>query len=77
MKLTSRLNAAVDDLIKMGQQYKQRQDKVTKNIEKDRYSSINNSGPSKYEKQQTYSNKIPTMVQSATLEDNSLSTVSI
>ena len=33
MKLTSRLNAAVDELIKVGQKYKKRHEVVNKNIE--------------------------------------------
>ena len=40
MKLTSRLNAAVDDLIQMGQKYKKRVDHVAKQLEN---SHINSS----------------------------------
>ena len=46
LKLTSRLNAAVEDLIKMGQKYKKRSDLVARKIEQDKYSTIRNSNPS-------------------------------
>ena len=46
MRLTSRLNAAVEDLIKMGQKYKKRSEVVSRKIDQDRYSTIRNSNPS-------------------------------
>ena len=83
MKLTSRLNAAVEDLIKMGQKYKKRTDAVGKKIEQDRYSTIRNSDPSNPHEGNTLTeenekrNKMPTMVHSATQEENTLTTVTL
>ena len=83
MKLTKRLNAAVDDLIKVGQKYKNRNDIVSTNIDKDRYSSIRNSDPSTLNEgtslgqQKSKRNQKPSTVQSNTKDENSLTTMSL
>ena len=67
----------------MGQKYKKRTDAVGKKIEQDRYSTIRNSDPSNLHEGITLTeenekrNKIPTMVHSATQEENTLTTVTL
>ena len=67
----------------MGQKYKKRTDALGKKIEQDRYSTIRNSDPSNLHEGNTLTeenekrNKIPTMVHSATQEENTLTTVTL
>ena len=81
MKLTSRLNAAVEDLIKMGQKYKKRSEIVSRKIDQDKYSSIRNSNPSTlFDTKNSLAprpekgNDVP-VIQSATQMENSLTSM--